>query len=545
MGTEYHVTIDDGLRRGLKPYQGSMRNSELLTQATNVEIRETGLVGLEDIENPFASYPEVVSYPFPQLFIGKGVTLLVYETSIYSVDMSPGVGSWTTTLLTVWDALDISLEKVIPAGEEPWQFIDMHDFWYLSSSKGILFKVHKDGMFTGGSDKVFFTSDFVSTAGCFHRGRVVLGGFVKSEFWNTTWGSLFTYWLGNLPAEFNPDFDIDIDAPGENWVMWSSIGGGDVPLMFIYPEFVMTPGVVGGTSGYGEAEPYIFQALRRNELGWAPLPFQGEVLSLKSLGKNVVAYCEKGVALLTQVSSPFPTFGIEVLSEIGIIDKSAVAGDEKEHVYVDAKGAIHRVTNQGDQRLGYEDFLSDYLTNTIFVNFEPDRRRFYITTGSTDIVDKDNAVFILNSQGLSGCSSFIKVSSVNHIDGSLIGVFTDPISLYYKSVDIITEVLEMKYRGEKMITHVDLAMKHNSLYDVVDNAYVYILAKSGGDDSFTQYGPYAINEYGVCPDIRISGNEIKVRIYLTSTSGNAYVDFELDRIDVWYEITDKRWRRGI
>lgn len=542
MSTEYHLTIDEGLKLGIKPYEGNRRNSQFLTEALNVECWENGLLGKEDITDPFTSYPETASYPYPQLFVGKSVTLLAYETAIYSVDTSSGVGSWTASILDIYDAEDTTVGMSIPEGVEPWQFVDLDTCWYLLSSKGIIFKHHKSGLITGGVDVALFSNSFTAVAGCAFNGRIILGGFVPSEVWNSVWQSLFTHWLSQLPTSASFSFDSSIDAPGENWVMWSSIGGSDIPLMFLDVDMVTSPGVLGSTPGYGEDEPYIFQALRRNELGWVPLPFQGSVLALKALSNGVVAYCENGVALLFPVIEPFPTFGIKVLCRVGITDKSAVGGNESIHVFLDTTGNLWTVTAEGAKRLGYKDEFSSYISNIHMIFFDEVKERFYITTGSVAVAK--SSCYILTKHGLSGSINSRHLTGLSFYDGSLVGIHS-ALSVPYKYVLVTTEIQDMKYRGEKVINRVELGISHNNDYDIADHIAIVIYSRSSTDSDFTASDSFYADSYGICNDIRISGVEFKIRVVVSCTTGDATTGFSLDYINVWYDVIDKRFRRGI
>lgn len=537
MATEQHFTIDKELLVGVKPYEKNIINGEALQVAYNVEVTPHGLIEVSPFTLPFSALPETFSFPFPQLFFGKSVTLLVYATSIYEIDTSAGVGSWTCTKLTVYDTYT-GVEQDFDAGTEPWHFVDLEDFWYLICPTWILFKTHEAAFFTEGTDVVRATNVLPCKTGTYHRGRILLGGFTQDEFWNSTWGSFWTHYLPDVGG-FNPAQNRLIDAPGERYVLWSSIGGGDFPLALIYPDIYET-GIYQNTDGYSSTDPFILHALRKGELGWIPLPFQGPVLALRPLGNNVVAYCENGVALLKKVSDPIPTYGVEVLLRTGIVDRGGVGGNDSEHVFVDQVGEVYSLSEGGGLKsLGYVDEFNQRVSYQFMVNMIElgNRRKFYISS--------HGMTYLLSPNGMSQQLCNPNLTSCVLTESTLVGISSAYSNVLSDYVYIMTEPFDMNYRGLKVIRRLQLGITFNNYSDLSPTVIIY--SRENVTDDYTVSDTFTISDEGIVEDIQTEGTDFKILLRMvTTTAGHTgYKDFSLKYIQVWYQITDRRFLRGI
>lgn len=544
MGAELSIPYTEALFAGIKPYEGSMCNAKRLLSAINVEVTPQGLVGAEDLTLPFASLPEDISFPFPQLFFGKSVTLLAYASNIYEVDTSGGVGSWTASLLTVYDTSDKVTQALFNAGTEPWHFVDCEDYWYLICPTAIIFKTHWTGLLAEDSgDAIFCHTELPLQTGLYTRGRIMIGGFAEhsaeANVWNATWGSLFTNWLTD--ATIAPSYNVASTAPNERYVMWSSIGGGDVPLMLIFPEFVSTPGPLAGTTGYSKDEPWIFGRLRRGEIGWMPMPFQGRVMELKALGNDVVAYCENGIALLYKVMSSFPTYGCKILSYTGLLSRGAVCGDESKHIFLDQQGELYTLSRDGISPLGFVDNFNTYVGGTVLINevVKGIKKKYYLSSSSSI-----NGTYVLTSNGMSSITNQYQITSCAFTESTLIGIFNEHNTYVRCLASFTTEPFDMGFRGIKTITRIKFGLTTGT-GTYTKTAIVYY--KESVTDSFTSAGSFTLDEEGVANDIRIGGVEFKVglSVFDETNTVKGYEGFSCSYIDIDYQIIDRRWRRGI
>lgn len=559
MATEFHLEFKEGFKQGLRREDTNEKNSQLLTYLTNVRVTEHGLKAPIELRSPFSSFPETVVFPFPQLFVGKGVTLLAYDTSIYQVN-----SSWDdpTTPLSTWrrtGAGDL-IQADIPSTRGCWHFIDLGEFWMLTRDGTVvepgctIFYLHKEGMWSGGEDVVELQSTRTIGCGCSHRGRIILGRFDYGNFWNSTWGSLFTYWQNTAPSGAHTSFEAEVDAPGANYVMWSSIGGGDFPLCLFegHQDLVSTPGMLPATPGYSESEPWIFQALRRNEIGWMPMPFQGSVLAIKPLGNDVIVYGSNGIVRMSNVNVGLGVaMSCQRISDVGILSESSIGGDEEQHVFIGVDGNLWTLYANGQlTRLGYKEYMSYLDSSHTTIAFDQIYKHFYMTDGTY--------IFLLTPQGLSQVTTYYFLTSVANVSHFSYPVAVCGFMLGYDEaceVNVSTDTFDMGHRGLKTITRVELG------YNASDSASlkkrVNILYKLTEGDTWhysrdavalsTDYSDgFPVNNDGIAW-CYVTGVEFQIWIEISSSDGAVYPysGFTLDWMNVWYMNVDKRFRRGV
>ena len=352
-------------------------------------------------------------------------------------------------------------------------------------------------------------------------------------------------------------FEIERDAPGANYVMWSSIGGGDFPLCLFYPELVTTPGMVDGVprlniGKYGDetADPWIFEALRKNEIGWMPMPFQGSVLAIKPLGNDVVVYGENGIARMSNVHVGLgATLSCQRVADFGIATETSLGGDEDQHVFIGTDGNLWTLFANGQlTRLGYEEFLSTYKTSTTLISLDAVNRHFYICHGGQ--------TWLLTPQGMSQLTIYVGVSGIVHTAGSPAAVFTD-YHTNYASNDVVfeTDTLDMGHRGLKTLTRVELGYSSTDSSSVTKRVFIRYRTTEGGLWAWSSSATAFKDEYGSGFPVNndgvawcyITGVEFRIRVVIQASAHflNPHESFALDWMNVWYMNVDKRFRRGV
>lgn len=333
------------------------------------------------------------------------------------------------------------------------------------------------------------------------------GGY-WSEGWINNWRSMLT----KIPDGFTPDFIVD-----ESYVMYSSIGGGGGDLYWLlYPEVART-----GFEGSGTAtRPRWIEELKRNEMGFMPMPFQGAVLAVKPLGRNIIVYCENGVAALT-LQSEMPGYGLEVLSDTGIPSRSAVAGDESQHAYVDTYGELHHISvDLKDTRLGYREFISPMLGNTILGSYDDMLKEFYFCDGTIG--------FVLTEGGL-GQMVELPTTLFRDDEGVLTGIFSLKGDSYQR---IRTDILDWGVRANKTLDSVEVVCSSDVPVEVsIDYRY----AKN---EPFRSTEWVTTNKQGIAM-FPIMGLEFRVAV-----RGHTYSEVSMDYIILRLKNVDKRFRRG-
>ena len=508
---EYTHIIREPLRKGLRPDTREKRGDQFLVEAFNVLPSRHGLKSYETLTDPFSGN-EAVSFPFPQLLRGNRVSLLAGSTSLKSVNES--VDPWTASSITTYDPASPATPKAITAGSS-WHFVDCGDSYFLFNGSCVVFKSGKESL-DDASAKVFCQNTVTVQSGCVHKGRVIVGGFDSSNLWQSHWTSIFTAWKAQFGAS-DPDTGSQDDIGG-NWVMWSSIGGGDIPLwLFAQPSYTYDLSII---------EQRVIEKIRLNEMGWMMMPFQGTVRRVAPLGELVVVYGDDGVALL-KFNPPTEhrpsTYGVVGFKMVGVESRDAVGVSPFLHVFYDASGVLWSVESNGNiTRLGYSEFLYDIVGGDAVVSFDEYENRFVIAGA--------NEAFAFGEGALT--EHFQRVTGMHFVDGGTVGLSDDLDGATDGQARIVTNIIDFDTRGVKTITSVHIACDTTATLEV---AVDYRHDQSSG---FTRTGFVPVNSEGVA-FIRITGTDMRVVV-----RADDYADFEIDYMEIKWQSSDKRFRRG-
>jgi hypothetical protein len=524
---EFVQYFADGLKRGLRREAISDRQTQALVRCRNAKPKEHGLEAHTAISDPFSG--QTVSWPFPQLIRGRELTLLAAATSLSEVDET--TTPWSTSAVTVYDYINQETADSITTGGQ-WHMADFGDTFYLFNGNCTVFRLNLADMLMAGTNKTLVQEDITIQTGCDFRGRLIIGGFNPSDFWGDSWTDLLGQWASGQPDPVNRTYNHLLDTAtnmGDNFVQWSTIGGGDTFFWF-WPDLAVT-GPIGRTVAHdydpvNHPRPSIFDYLERNEMGFMPMPFQGSVLCVKPLGRTVMAYGEDGVAALPMVSEPFPTFGCVPLLNTGVADRGAVGGDDREHIMVDQEGEVWRISaDLNVQRAGYKEFTSALLDGEPIISLDESEREYYIASGSGS-----GAVggYVLTAQGLGECVE-LPTSLARNEDG-LVGLFED--GDIGDHLIVITDTFDLGNRGMKCITGIEVGVETGQDTDV---AVYYRNSKA---DAFSLRSGVILNREGWAI-VSITGVEFRVVVDIDS-----YISAELDYITVRWRQLDKRGIRG-
>jgi hypothetical protein len=339
----------------------------------NAKPTENGLEPIVPVVSPFTAEQlsaagVTVSYPFPQLFIGKAVRLLADERAIYEIDEN-----WNLTRLSTYRADNWNLEKaIVNSGAYTWHFLDGHTSWALVNHDCAVIRGQWHANAQNGvtvPDRVFvYDADTVNT-GCVHGGRFVWGGIAEDRM---------------------------------NTVAWSMTGGGDAFSRFV-------PGAYS-------ADLQSFNA-RRADAGEIVMPFSGKVRRILPLGDGLAVYGEKGIAFLNwRAVDPVATYGVSSWFKIGVPVRGAAAGDERGHVFVSDFGELWRVGPDFQfTKLGYREFIEPLLDDgPLTISHDAARGEFHIASS--------DEAFLLTDQGLAETNQ--RVTSV-YDNGVVYGMAED------------------------------------------------------------------------------------------------------------------------
>jgi len=493
---------------GLRPNARALHRVEHFVEAQNVQGSPYGLEGYEPVTDPFTG-SETVVWPNPQVHRGELITLLFGATSLK--DVNEGVVPWTAAAVTTYDPDNPSSTKAITSGGQ-WHVADMGSFFYAFNDSCVVFRLNVEGTL-GLPNKTFVQNSVTIRTGCSHRGRIIFGGFNSANFWNESWQKIFEQWKADVESTLEGLSTTDIAG---NWVFWSSIGGGDFPLWLFYP-FLYDTGHSAPT-----AERFI-ELLKRNELGWMQMPFQGDVVRTKPLGDNIIVYGKDGIAALipSKVIGETPsTFGLRELTKFGVVQRDAIGGDENSHIFIDETGELWQITGDLNvQRLGYSEFLFPMIGESIRINYDPQDQQFWISS--------DNHSFLFNNFGL--YKVYQRVTSGAFVNGAFVGLFSNQADV---SALVTTSPLDMGHFGLKMITFIGVDVRASAdVLVAIDYRYTRNVAWARGKWVI-------LNKEGNAR-VNVSGLEFRIAVKCATSPG-----FEIDDGKVRWQRDDLRVVRG-
>lgn len=272
-----------------------------------------------------------------------------------------------------------------------------------------------------------------------------------------------------------------------------------------------------GWSKIGEA---VFELTKHNVSGFAQLNFAGTVKRVMKLGGSVMVYSDRGVSRFVPVSEPVVGFGRKDVPEIGgVAGRSAVGGDEHQHVLVDHIGQLWTLKDgQQPTLLGYREYFLPMLGKDIVVTHYASDNSFYISDGETS--------YRWDQYGL--CRIWQAVTSIVSLPQCPAGLFHD---IDNQGFEIITDVLDFGFRGLKTLSGVEIGG------DFDQPVFVSVNWRSHNEKYFRTIPWVRLNPNGWA-NLVVTAEEFQIK--LSSQSQRA----EIDYMQVKFQISDKRNLRG-
>jgi hypothetical protein len=335
-----------------------------------------------------------------------------------------------------------------------WQVADFGDYLLMTNGSQV---VARSGAGVWDSDATSMSVPEMKTV-CNFRGQVVGGNISGWE-------------------------DCDV-----NYVAWSDIGSAE-----FYPGL-------------------------RNEAGYAPMSWNGEVLRVMELGDLVVVYGVNGVSLLKPAKQ---YMAIKELDLPGIPTAGAVGGSNRGHVFVDYGGDLWMLGPDGKPKnLGYSEYITAMDASELVVSFNPHQNEYYIGDGSTS--------YILGKNGL--CQTHQLVSSCAFDEGVLYATYESDNDV---SGLVVTDVLDFGQRAFKTLA--TLSVNCSSASDMWTSLYW----RSDVRGSFQQSGWQWINPTGFTTPM-ITAIDFKLAF-----KADDYTDTKMASLKSRLKLSDKRSIRGI
>ena len=263
-----------------------------------------------------------------------------------------------------------------------------------------------------------------------------------------------------------------------------------------------------------------------NEVGWAPMPWNGSILGLLPLGKEVVVYGDTGICKMSMVAEPVTTFGGQDFGDVGVLNRNCFAGDTTAHVFVGTDYALYKVepekalSGEGKLplRLGYEEWISK-LNNPV-MTFDTTRRHWWV--GDTE------RCFILTDTGLGESSE--TPTHLSRLDNQLLGI---PFPHHDSEAIVETGFISFDSRGFKTLTCVEA--------DVTSDRLVF-----GSTSALYTYNSTVFTSDETVLDPRgaffptVTGTELSVKLRSVD-----YQNFYLTKMWLHFKNSDKTFSRGI
>ena len=257
-----------------------------------------------------------------------------------------------------------------------------------------------------------------------------------------------------------------------------------------------------------------------NEAGYRRCPFGGEVYHTRRIGESAIGYSSKGVIKITPVAQPASTMSFEEIHDVGIINRGAINGNLRKHIFVDTDYNVVEVTKDAAKVLGYQHYMEQLAGEDIIVSFNSANGDFYIGNstktfllsirGMTEILQHPSAVWRSNRQ------SWMLPDAV---DSDL------PV--------IVTEPFDMTYAGQKTLSSIE------------SDASVVSDPEAGADTTFDNnswtlatYRP--MNDQGITA-VPVAGNTFRAGIRF----GTIYNNTRISYLKIRFKMTDLRGIRGV
>ena len=277
--------------------------------------------------------------------------------------------------------------------------------------------------------------------------------------------------------------------------------------------------------GWGNIGRADFTLGEGNEAGHRRVPWRGEVKKVKTLGKTVIVYCANGVGQLIPSDQ---TFGFESLLDVGILWDYAVCGDDHEHMFLDTDFNLWRILEGGKpEKIDCQEWFEGFTyCNTIGL-FDPNKRHFYFSDGTTALVFGDNRLFQIG----------ILPTSIMFVDFYFTGTWeeaADDSNCAFNADDLVLGIatINSKRRSLKTLTFVEADA------DYVGEMYL----ASGYRYAHGDYSPTSwidATQEGAAR-IQMTASDIQVRLKLTDYAETDCVVFMLSR----WQYPDNRYTRS-
>ncbi len=265
----------------------------------------------------------------------------------------------------------------------------------------------------------------------------------------------------------------------------------------------------------------------KNEAGFRRDPLGGEIYHTYPHGDSVIGYTSRGTTQLFSVAAPAATFGSNILSDIGLLKRGAVATSDTTHLFIGNDYRLKKISNVGELSyrlgvvdIGYEHFIRELDESKIIINHDRRNNDFYISDG--------NKTFLFNKHGMTESPQHPSAIWCRRKETYFVPDDEDDFKC-----SIATSPFDMTFSGQKTISSIE-----TDAWPVAEaeGAIDYLLRP--GVFETTPYTP--MNNEGNCV-CTAAGSAFRIRLRFDPDYANTKMSYLRAR----YKMTDMRAIRGV
>lgn len=253
-------------------------------------------------------------------------------------------------------------------GTEQFRMAAFQQSWFATNGTDLIYRI--PGNMDDGSSTPFVhhATDLSAAAIGKHNNALVLGGLSGSRLSSNAMTNLFAHWKSVQKQNVTLS---KFDSLNSEYILYSEPGGAENDIPF---QVFMAALGLPGSYEEGFFQGIAYSRVEEGLIGFYRCKECGPIRHLQQLGNNLVAYGKNGVSLLTRSEAGYDE---QLISNTGIPSRTVVAGDEQEHMFVNNRKELMRLTSEGLQRLDYSEYIGAMTQTSIIATFDPIRRYFY------------------------------------------------------------------------------------------------------------------------------------------------------------------------
>ncbi len=374
-----------------------------------------------------------------------------------------------------------------------------------------------------------------------------------------------------FPVFASGDFLVYYDYDVDEWIVYDSTNDGGshwddtwkapVSVLFHLGQIIAIGANIASTAPsdsrivrWSEIGAFRFLGKtatpHRNEAGFTYAGIDDNEILLRALPlkKKIMVYGTFSCFSMKPVVSPAPTFALDSVKAIGIVNPLAVGGNEDKHLLVARDGTLWLISpdtygNTKMEAVGFSEYLANMQatidravgTGIVSVVYNEVEDEFYISDGSEAFLFNEHGL-VRMEKNLTGFINFENAALTNTSQFTYIG--DHPYGIFSTNADetftFQSDIIDLGMNAIKTIEAVEIIGTLPS--DAVTE--VMIETRVDRTQTFRTTNWVRCNPSGVASPI-VAGVELRVNIRCTKVT-----DLILEKLRLWWKLNDKRNIRG-